>query len=103
MFTNYCILDIFDYICAQNAQCWARMIQRDGSFVISMNNLLSIIVLGALAAIGHAVTVEKTANLNVYYPEYTRIDLVCGQMPKAAQQVTSIEPIGLPSTSDKKR
>jgi hypothetical protein len=79
------------------------MIQRDGSFVISMNKLLSIIVLGALAAIGHAVTVEKTANLNVYYPEYTRIDLVCGQMPKAAQQVTSIEPIGLPSISDKKR
>ena len=23
MFTNYPILDIFDYICAQNAQCWA--------------------------------------------------------------------------------
>ena len=23
MFTNYCILNIFDYICAQNAQCWA--------------------------------------------------------------------------------
>ena len=51
-----------------------------------MKRLLSIVVLGALAAIGHAVTVEKTANLNVYYPEYTRIDLVCGQMPKAAQK-----------------
>ena len=25
MFTNYCILDIFNYICAQNAQCWARI------------------------------------------------------------------------------
>jgi len=24
MFTNYHILDIFDYICAQYAQCWAR-------------------------------------------------------------------------------
>ena len=23
MFTNHPILDIFDYICAQNAQCWA--------------------------------------------------------------------------------
>ena len=33
-----------------------------------------------------AVTVETTANLNVYYPEYSRIDLVCGQMPKAAQK-----------------
>ena len=73
MFTNYCILDIFDYICAQNAQCWARMIQRDGSFVISMNKLLSIIVLGALAAIGHAVTVEKTANLNVYLQKIKRM------------------------------
>ena len=25
MFTNYRNLDIFDYICAQNAQCWARI------------------------------------------------------------------------------
>ena len=25
MFMNYCILNIFDYICAQNAQCWARI------------------------------------------------------------------------------
>lgn len=32
-----------------------------------------------------AVTVEMTANLNVYYPEYTKIDLVCGQMPKVGQ------------------
>ena len=29
MFTNYCILNIFDYICAQNAQCWARIIKSD--------------------------------------------------------------------------
>jgi len=36
---------------------------------------------------GYAVTVETTANLNVYYPEYTKIDLVCGQMPKAAQTI----------------
>ena len=35
---------------------------------------------------GNAVTIETTANLNVYYPEYSRIDLVCGQMPKAAQK-----------------
>ena len=33
-----------------------------------------------------AVTVETTVNLNVYYPEYARIDLVWGQMPKAAQK-----------------
>ena len=25
MFLNYCILNIFDYICAQNAQCLARI------------------------------------------------------------------------------
>ena len=25
MFSNYRVLDIFDYICAQNAQCWARI------------------------------------------------------------------------------
>ena len=61
------------------------MIQREG-FIIRMKQLLSIVVLNALSLTGHAVTVEKTANLNVYYPEYTRIDLVCGQMPKAAQK-----------------
>ena len=33
-----------------------------------------------------AVTVETTANLKVYYPEYTKIDLVCGQMPKTTQK-----------------
>lgn len=33
-----------------------------------------------------AVTVETTANLNVYYPDYAKIDLICGQMPKAAQK-----------------
>ena len=62
------------------------VVDTDGSFVIRMKKLLSIVVLGALAAIGHAATIEKTTNLNVYYPEYTRIDLVCGQMPKAAQK-----------------
>ena len=29
MFTNHPILDNFDYICAQNAQCWARIIKSD--------------------------------------------------------------------------
>ena len=29
MFMNYCILNIFDYICAQNAQCWARITKSD--------------------------------------------------------------------------
>ena len=35
-----------------------------------------------------AVNVETTTNLNVYYPDYTQIDLICGQMPKAAQKIT---------------
>ena len=51
-----------------------------------MKQLLSIVVLGALSVTGHAVTVETTANLNVYYPEYTKVDLVCGQMPKVVQK-----------------
>ena len=29
MFTNHPILDNFDYICAQNAQCWARIAKSD--------------------------------------------------------------------------
>ena len=29
MFTNYCTLNIFDYICAQNAQCWAIITKSD--------------------------------------------------------------------------
>ncbi len=51
-----------------------------------MKQLLSIVVLSVLSVTGHAVTVEKTANLNVYYPKYTKIDLVCGLMPKAEQK-----------------
>ena len=51
-----------------------------------MKKVILIIVLLILAFKGHAVTVEKTANLNVYYPEYSKIDFVCGQMPKAAQK-----------------
>ena len=29
MFTNYRILDIFDYICVRNAQCWVRITKSD--------------------------------------------------------------------------
>ena len=45
-----------------------------------------IVILLLLVLKGNAVTIETTANLNVYYPEYSRIDLVCDQMPKAAQK-----------------
>ena len=45
-----------------------------------------IVILLLLALKSNAVTVKTTANLNVYYPEYSEIDLVCGQMPTAAQK-----------------
>jgi hypothetical protein len=35
---------------------------------------------------GRAVTVETTASLTVYYPDFSRIDLVCGQMPRATDK-----------------
>ena len=45
MFTNHPILDFFDYICAQNAQCWARItksnmeIQRYNRLKIVLGNM----------------------------------------------------------------
>ena len=51
-----------------------------------MKKVILIIALLILAFKGHAVTAVTTTNLNVYYPEYTKIDLVCGQMPKASQK-----------------
>jgi len=50
-----------------------------------MKNLLLIALL-AFPCISNATTLETTVNLNIYYPEYSRIDLICGQMPKAAQK-----------------
>ena len=53
-----------------------------------MNKIKLIIILTLFfgANISYAVTVETTTNLNVYYPDYNKIDFVCGQMPKAAQK-----------------
>jgi len=51
-----------------------------------MKKCILISVLLAFTCICHATTLEKMTNLNVYYPEYSRIDLVCGQMPKTAQK-----------------
>ncbi len=51
-----------------------------------MNRKKLFIVLLLLSCKVNAVTVETTTNLNVYYLEYTKIDLVCGQMPKTNQQ-----------------
>ena len=53
-----------------------------------MNKIKQLVIFALLIWVnkGFAVTVETTVNLNVYYPEYSRIDLVCGQMPNAAQK-----------------
>ena len=42
MFTNHPILDIFDYICAQNAQCRARITKSD--MEIQRYNRLKIVL-----------------------------------------------------------
>ena len=42
MFMNYCFLNIFDYICAQNAQCWARITKSD--MEIQRYNRLKIVL-----------------------------------------------------------
>ena len=51
-----------------------------------MKKVISLITLVLLQISCFAVNVETTANLNVYYPEFTKIDLICGQMPKASQK-----------------
>jgi hypothetical protein len=55
-------------------------------FTKYMKRILNIVALLFLQITCYAVTVKTPANLNVYYPEYSRIDLVCDQMPKAAQK-----------------
>ena len=42
MFTNHPILDIFDYICAQNAQCWSRITK--SNMEIQRYNRLKIVL-----------------------------------------------------------
>ena len=42
MFTNHPNLDIFDYICAQNAQCWARITK--SNMEIQRYNRLKIVL-----------------------------------------------------------
>lgn len=53
-----------------------------------MNRRVIIIIaaLLAFASKSFAVTIESTANLKVFFPEYSRIDLVCGQMPRTSQK-----------------
>ena len=42
MFTNHYIIDIFDYICTQNAQCWAIITNSD--MEIQRYNRLKIVL-----------------------------------------------------------
>ncbi len=51
-----------------------------------MKKIFFIMALVLLQIRCFAVNVETTVNLNVYYPDYTKIDLVCGQMPKTTQK-----------------
>ncbi len=51
-----------------------------------MKKIIYFLTLLVFSQKGNAVIVETTANLNVYYPDYSRIDLVCGQMPKATDK-----------------
>ena len=51
-----------------------------------MKRVISLITLVLLQIGCFAVTVETTVNLNVYYPDYTKIDLICGQMPKSSEK-----------------
>ena len=50
------------------------------------NWIVVIITILVLTSRTYAVTIETTTELNVYYPEYSKIDLVCGQMPKTSQK-----------------
>jgi hypothetical protein len=54
--------------------------------MMNKNRVILIAAFLAFTFMGQAVTVETTANLKVYYPEYTGIDLVCGQMPNATDK-----------------
>ena len=51
-----------------------------------MKKIIIIVGLLILSIGAEAVSVETTTNLKVYYPDYSRIDLVCGKMPKPTQK-----------------
>ncbi len=46
-----------------------------------MKKILFIVTLFFLHVYCYAVSIESTADLNVYYPKYSKVDLVCGKMP----------------------
>ena len=51
-----------------------------------MRYLFCVIAAVIITSECYAVTIETTATLRVYYPDFSRIDLVCGQMPKITQK-----------------
>ena len=54
---------------------------------VNMNMRAALVVILLLAAVRcYSTTVEETAYLYVYYPEYSRIDFVCGKAPKGTDK-----------------
>ena len=48
--------------------------------------IVNVVALLVAIVNSYSTTLETTANFNVYYPDYSKIDLVCGQMPKTNQK-----------------
>ena len=58
-------------------------------YTLSMVNnckILLLVLLLTFVADGWAMTIKKTDSLKVYYPDYSKIDLVCGQMPQPSDK-----------------
>ena len=51
-----------------------------------MKRVLYLLVAISISLNSLAVKVETMTNLTIYYPEFSKIDLVCGQMPKTTQK-----------------
>lgn len=48
--------------------------------------IICIIALLMISLQGRSVTVETTSALKIYYPDFSRVDLVCGKMPNTSQK-----------------
>jgi len=51
-----------------------------------MEKAILLVVLLVLSTRSDAVTIDSTSYLKVYYPTFSKIDLVCGQMPKVTDK-----------------
>jgi hypothetical protein len=54
--------------------------------VIMKKLLFCLLALLGFTTRAYPVTEEPTSVLNVYYPEFSRMDLVCGKMPDTSQK-----------------